>query len=52
MRKDAEVIVEIVVRYVFVDAATRTKAPIPQQVRDRMARFLLIPADAGSDERR
>jgi YbgC/YbaW family acyl-CoA thioester hydrolase len=49
VRKCAEVIVEVVVRYVFVDAATGQKTPIPGQVREGLAPFLLIPAEAQPD---
>jgi acyl-CoA thioester hydrolase len=43
VRRAEEVIVEGDVRYVFVDAAGRAKTPIPEGVRERLARFHIPP---------
>lgn len=49
VRKGSEVIVETAVRYVFVNAATRRKTPIPAAVRKGLSRFQLARESNGGE---
>jgi acyl-CoA thioester hydrolase len=42
--RDGEVLVEGRLRYVFVDAATWTKTPVPDFIREALAPYVLTPA--------